>query len=459
VIRIFNVYYPARTLLLLVGEIIVVGSSFLIAALVQFGPDSYLVLSYEQGTYKILAITLMVVMCSYYFDLYAPRLQASRGETLFRLLLVLGMSSFLLAVIGYYFPDLMLGRHADVFGLVILTITLLLWRGGYAWLLRQPYFMERVYVLGSGSRAQTLVDAVRSRKDLGMEVVGWAGALGQGSADRESLAAALRGLMEKDQGVNRVIVALSDRRNTLPVRELLDLRLNAFKIEDASTLLEKISGKIEIESLHPSALIYSEGFRLGALFLFVRRGVSFAVAAILLLLSLPVIPIIALLIKITSPGPILFRQQRVGRRGELFTVYKFRTMRQDAEANSGAVWAEKNDPRVTRIGGFLRKTRLDEIPQLWNVLIGDMGFVGPRPERPEFVAWLSEKIPYYNLRHIIRPGLTGWAQVRYQYGASVEETQEKLQYDLYYIKHMSLSLDLLIMFETIKTIVLRRGAQ
>lgn len=456
-IRLFNVYYPARTLLLLVGEILVVGLSFLAAAVVQFGPDSYLVLSYEQGIYKIIAITALVVLCSYYFDLYAPRLQASHGETWFRLLLVLGTSSFLLAGIGYYFPNLMLGRHADVFGLVFLTVSLLSWRGGYAWLLQQPYFLERVYVLGSGDRAQRLVDALRSRKDLGMEVIGWAGALGNGGSDRDTLAAALRSLMDRDRRVERVIVALSDRRNTLPVRELLDLKLNAIKVEDASSLLEKISGKIEVESLHPSTLIYSDGFRLGTAFLFVRRCVSFIVALSLLAICAPFLPIIVLLVKLSSPGPVLFRQKRVGRRGELFTLYKFRTMRQDAEAASGAVWAGKNDPRVTAVGKFLRKTRIDEIPQLWNVLIGKMGFVGPRPERPEFVAWLTEKIPYYNLRHIIRPGLTGWAQVRYGYGASLEETQEKLQYDLYYIKHMSLSLDLLIMFETLKTVLLRRG--
>ena len=458
-IRIFNVYYPARTIVLLTGEVLVVSLSFLLAAVLQFGQDSYLVLSYEQGMYKILAITFLVVMCSYYFDLYAPQLLVSRGETWFRLLLVLGTSSFLLAGVGYYFPNVMLGQHADVFGLIILTVGLMLWRGGYAWLLQQPYFSERIYVLGSGERAQRLVEAIRSRKDLGMEVVGWAGAFGNGGSDRDSLATALRGLVESQRPVDRVIVALSDRRNMLPVRELLDLRLSAIKIEDASSLLEKISGRIETENLHPSALIYSEGFRLGAGFLFMRRCVSFIVAALALMVCAPLIPIIIFLVRITSPGPAFFRQQRVGRRGELFTLYKFRTMRQDAEATSGAVWAGKNDPRVTSIGRFLRKTRLDELPQLWNVLVGDMGFVGPRPERPEFVQWLAEKIPYYNLRHIIRPGLTGWAQVRYQYGASLEETQAKLQYDLYYIKHMSLSLDLLIMFETIKTIVLRRGAQ
>jgi len=220
-----------------------------------------------------------------------------------------------------------------------------------------------------------------------------------------------------------------------------------------------MSGKLDARWLQPSDLIYSEDFRLGWKSLLVRRVVSLVIAALALVLFLPLIPLIAVAVRLSSPGPVLFRQKRVGRRGRVFTLYKFRTMLQNAESATGAVWAGKNDARVTKIGHFLRHTRLDEIPQLWNVVIGDMGFVGPRPERPEFVKWLSEKIPYYNLRHIIRPGITGWAQVCYGYGASLEETQEKLQYDLYYIKHMSISLDLLIIFRTLKTVLLGRGAQ
>ncbi len=457
-VRLFHVYYPARMLVLLAGEILIVWLSFLAATLTQFGADSYLVLNYDGGLYKILAITGLVLICSYCFDLYAPQVLTSGAQICFRLLLVLGTSSSLMAGVAYYFPEFMLGKRADLFGFVILTGTLLSWRGAYSWLLRRAYLTERIYVLGSGDRARRLVATIRTRKDLGMEVVGWVGAFGNGSSNREDLAACIRGLIGSGH-VDRLIVALSDRRNTLPVRELLDLRLDDIKVEDVGSLLEKISGKIEFEDLYPSSLIYSEDFRLGAGFLFVRLCVSLTIALIALLICLPLIPMIALAVKLSSKGSILFRQQRLGRRGKVFTLYKFRTMRQDAEAESGAVWAVKDDPRVTRIGGFLRRTRLDEIPQLWNVLIGDMGFVGPRPERPELAKWLAEKIPYYNLRHIIRPGITGWAQVRYRYAASLEETREKAQYDLYYIKHMSLSLDMLIIFETIKTIILRRGAQ
>jgi exopolysaccharide biosynthesis polyprenyl glycosylphosphotransferase len=223
--------------------------------------------------------------------------------------------------------------------------------------------------------------------------------------------------------------------------------------------MEKVSGKIEVEELYPSWLIFSEGFRLSPTFILLRRILSLVLSFICLVVVSPLLPLISLLIKLTSPGPVLYRQKRVGRNGSVFTCYKFRTMRADAEADVGPTWAGDDDPRVTRVGRWLRLTRLDEVPQLWNVLRGDMGFVGPRPERPEFVAWLTREIPYYHLRHIIRPGITGWAQVRYQYGASLEEAREKLKYDLYYIKNISLSLDLLIVSESAKTIVLGRGSR
>jgi sugar transferase (PEP-CTERM system associated) len=291
-----------------------------------------------------------------------------------------------------------------------------------------------------------------------MDVVGWAGSIDDGSLKRETLASTLRAL-QKNRGVDRVIVAMSDRRGTMPVRELLDLRLSGIKVEEATALLEKVSGKIEVDELSPSWLIFSEGFRLNPSFLMARRFISTVVSLAGLLLVLPLLPLMALAVKLTSPGPVLYRQKRVGRYGVLFDCYKFRTMRADAEAEAGPTWAGDDDPRTTLVGRVLRRTRLDEIPQLWNVLRGDMGFVGPRPERPEFVEWLSREIPYYHLRHIIRPGLTGWAQVRYQYGASLEESKEKLRYDLYYIKNISLSLDLLIVLHTIKIVLLGRGSR
>jgi sugar transferase (PEP-CTERM system associated) len=240
---------------------------------------------------------------------------------------------------------------------------------------------------------------------------------------------------------------------------LLDLRLTGVKVEEATSWLERISGRIEVEQLYPSWLIFADGFRFSNFFRLVRRVLNFAVALVGLMLSLPLIPFIVLAVKLSSPGPALYRQERVGRRGEPFYCYKFRTMRDGAEADTGATWAADDDPRITKVGKFLRSSRLDEIPQLWCVLKGDMHFVGPRPERPEFVDWLSKEIPYYGVRHVVRPGITGWAQVQYKYGNTLEDAREKLQYDLFYIKNASLGLDFLIMFQTIKIVLLGRGGQ
>ncbi len=457
-VRLFNVYYPVRTLVLVGGEVVIVCASFLLAALVQLGPDSYLVLNYENGYYKILTVTALALLCLYYSDMYDLERLRSQGEVYFRLLVVLGTLSLLLAAISYLFPRFMLANGVFLKGLIILTVGLLGWRAMYAWLIRQPYLRERVYVLGIGERATRLVEALRERKDLGMDVVGWAGAIANGSLTRETLGSILLSLKSRE-AVDRVIVALSDRRGMMPVVELLQLRLSNIKVEEATSLLEQISGKIEVDELHPSWLIFSAGFRLNPAFLLVRRFLSTVVSLVCLVLVLPLIPLIVLAIKLTSPGPVLYRQKRVGRNGVVFNCYKFRTMRAGAEADTGPTWASDEDPRITPLGRFLRRSRLDEIPQLWNVLHGDMGFVGPRPERPEFVERLSREIPYYHLRHTVRPGITGWAQVSYRYGNSVEDAKEKLRYDLFYIKHLSVGLDLVILFQTIKIILFGRGAR
>jgi sugar transferase (PEP-CTERM system associated) len=456
-IRLFNVYYPTRTLVLLLCEMLLVGGSFLLATTCLMGQDTYIVLIYENGLLKIAGITTFTMLLTYYFDLYGPRRIAQSWEIYFRLLLVLSVLSFVLAGLVYLSPDLDIGPYVFVAGVSILTIFLVLWRWAYEWIIGLPIFRERVYVLGCGQRAKVVVNLLRTSRDAGLEVVGWKGESAmQGRLDH--FAAELREFCNSTNGIDRVIVAMEDRRESMPVRELLDLRLRGVVIENSSTLLERLSGKLPLDGLNPSTLIFTEGFRMSPSQQLLRRMFSFVVSLVALIVCLPFLPLIAMAVRLSSPGPIFFSQTRVGQRGQLFSVYKFRTMRKDAEAN-GAVWAAKDDPRITSVGQFMRSTRLDEIPQLWNVLRGEMAFVGPRPERPEFVQWLSREIPFYDLRHMIRPGITGWAQVRYQYGASLEETKRKLEYDLYYVKHQSIGLDLLIMFETVKTILLRRGAQ
>ncbi len=442
----------------MVGEVVLLGSSFLLAALLRLGEDTALVLTYESGYEKIFAVTALALLCLYYLDMYDYRRMRSPEETYFRLLLFLGFFAFLLAAVSYLFPAIIVANGVLLLGLGLSGVSLLGWRAAYGWLLTKRFLRERVYVLGTGPIASQLVDSLRSRPELGMELVGWAGEPGEGAVTREALARNLRAACEH-RSLHRVIVALSDRRATMPLNELLDLRLQGVKVEDAAGLLEQISGKIEVDGLNPSWLIFSEGFHLQSFALFLRRVSSIFWSLLLLLLALPLIPWILLAILINSPGPILYRQKRVGRLGRIFNCYKFRTMRPDAEADMGPTWASDDDPRITRVGRFLRYMRLDEIPQLFNVIRGDMAFVGPRPERPEFVEWLTREIPFYNLRHVVRPGVTGWAQISYQYGASLEEAKEKLRYDLYYVKHLSLAFDLFIIFQTVKIVLIGRGAK
>jgi sugar transferase (PEP-CTERM system associated) len=456
-IRILNVYYPIRTLVLLLCEALLVVGSFLLATVYVVGPDTYIALIYENGLLKIAGIAVLTLLLSYYFDLYEPQRISGRWEIYFRLLLLLSVLSFILAGLVYFFPDIDIGRNVLVIGASILVIALVIWRWVYEWILGLSVFRERVYVLGGGERARKVAEIIRTRRDAGMEVVEGEGE-GASGGELERFAADLRAFSKPEFRIERVIVAMEDRRRSMPVRELLDLRLRGVVIEDAGAVMERLLGKLPLDGLNPSSLIFTHGFNVKASQQILRRIVSITVSFIALAICLPFIPFIILAVRLSSPGPIFFRQTRVGLRGRPFSVIKFRTMRQDAE-EQGAVWATENDPRVTSLGRFMRTTRLDEIPQLWNVLRGEMGFVGPRPERPEFVRWLASEIPFYELRHMIRPGITGWAQVRYKYGASLEETKNKLEYDLYYVKHLSLGLDLLIMFETVKTIILRRGAQ
>jgi sugar transferase (PEP-CTERM system associated) len=406
---------------------------------------------------QILVVTGVVLLLSHFFDLYDSSSLGAKWEHAFRLLLVVGFVALALAAFGSRFPSLLPGNGSAFWGLILLTFALFGWRAAYSWMVRQPYLRERVYVLGTGERAERLVKGLRDRSELGVEVVGCTGDV-EGELTRDSVALHLRGLAQ-GRRVHRVIVAMPDRRGNLPVEELLDLRLGGVKVEEATSWLERINGRIEVEQLNPSWLIFAEGFHFSVFFRILRRALNFSVALVGLVLSLPLLPIIVLAVKLGSPGPVFYNQKRVGRAGATFYCYKFRTMRVDAEADTGATWAADDDPRITRVGRLLRISRLDEIPQMWCVLKGDMNFVGPRPERPEFVEWLSKTIPYYCVRNMVRPGITGWAQVKHKYGNTLEDAQEKLQYDLFYIKNASLGLDLMIMFQTIKIVLLGRGAK
>ena len=314
-----------------------------------------------------------------------------------------------------------------------------------------------------GDTARIVGEEINRRERLGFRLVGFVGDT-QGGEVRTGGIGKIIGddsrIVElvKANRVRKLVVAINERRGGYPVKSLLELRVRGCDVIEWPFFFEKLSGRIPIDNLSPSYFIFQEGFRKSRMLLYVRRFTSMLFAAMLLLLLSPLMLVTVLFIKIDSPGPVFYSQKRVGKKGRAFDIIKFRSMRQDAEGGIGPRWATKNDPRVTRVGRVIRLARIDEIPQLFNVLKGDIDLVGPRPERPEFVKELEKVIPYYSLRHTVRPGLTGWAQVMFMYSGSIEESKEKLQYDLFYIKNMSVKLDLLILFRTLKIVLLGRGA-
>ena len=457
-IRFLNVYYPTRTVILLLCEALIVCGSFVVASVVLLGPSTMDVLTDRHGILKIGVLTVATILVAYYFDLYEPQQLSAPWEIYFRLLLVIGCLSLLLSLVVFMFPQVDIARYVFLLGLALVVTFLIMWRRAFEWISGKAMFQERVFVLGHGEIAANLVAAIQNRKEAGMEVIAHDSPLLGPSDAPHSYHDLIERIVTLKPPVHRIVIAMEERRGELPVNDLLAMRMRGVEIEEVGNLLERLTGKLQLEGLRPSNLLFCEGFNMKQSLQLTQRIASTIVALVGLLLFLPFFPFVALAIKLSSKGPIFFSQTRVGLENRTFKVHKFRTMFVDAEAK-GAKWATKNDPRVTRLGSFLRKTRIDEVPQLWNVLRGEMSFVGPRPERPEFTSWLAQEIPFYNLRHMVRPGLTGWAQVRYSYGSTLAESREKLCYDLYYLKHKSMGLDFLIMFETIKTIVRRRGAQ
>src|SRR5437879_3766183 len=370
----------------------------------------------------------------YYFDLYDSSVLSNRREVLARLISVLGTVCIFLALLYYVYPALELGRGIFLIGFLLVAVALLLWRQLFSAINSQPQFAEGALIFGDGPLAAPLLRELESRPELGLHVVSHLLAAGNGTSEPNSDGDPLKGVAGGDLSlavrfhrVDRIVVAMGDRRGKLPVELLLSLKSRGVLVQDGADVYEAITGKVPIESLRLGWLLFSPGFRVSRFLLIYKRVASVLISLLVLVLSLPLLPFVALAIGLTSPGAVFYRQKRVGRAGTVFDCYKFRTMRADAEADLGPTWASDDDPRITPVGRFLRMSRLDEIPQLWNVLKGDMNIVGPRPERPEFVDWLTREIPYYYLRHTVRPGITGWAQVRYEYGSSVEASKGKLR--------------------------------
>ncbi len=463
-IRFLNVYFPARTIFLGVTEACLVALSFLVAMVARIGAnDAVVMLSDEQGFFSILVIAAVFITCMYYFDLYSPTVLNNLRDVLTRMIPMQGTVCVLLACLYYLYPPLSMGRSIFLGGFVLVAMLLLVWRYLFFLLNTLPRFAERALILGDGPLAAPLLAELQSHPELGIRVVGQlsmnkSGNRGVTQDSTEEQAEALLNSI-KVHDPDRVIVAFGDRRGRLPVEALLQLKSSGIRIQDSSEMYESVTGKVPPESLHLSWLLFSQGFRVSAPLLIYERVTSFVISAIALVMSLPAMAFISLAIRMDSAGPVIFSQKRVGRGGEIFTLYKFRTMFDGADKDGHHPAAELTDKRFTRVGRLLRRTHLDELPQLFNILRGEMNLVGPRPFVPNQEQECIEKIPYYRQRGVIKPGATGWAQVNRGYNATIEDNKEKLAYDLFYIKNISLGLDLLILFQTVKILLLGRGGR
>jgi len=455
---------PRRVALIAVEHGVIVFSVASAAAL-RLGLEDFLYGGMRHVLWRASLIASVLQVCLHYCDLYDLRTLKDRRDLLTGLIRALGAASVVLALIYYWLPTLIIGRGVFVIASLMIVGLVAGWRLAFEWLSLRVAPVERLLIVGTNSAAVALARELYDRRqELGVELVGFVdpdpARIGAPVLNPGVIGAVAQiPQIVRTHKVDRVVVSLVDARGKLAMDRLLDMKLNdGVHFDHLASVYERYTGKIAVENLRPSWLIFSEGFRKSRVLAANKRLADVVLATVGLIAGLPLMLLAAGAIRLTSSGPVFYHQQRVGKDGRVFTIHKFRSMRADAETGTGAVWSRLGDPRVTPVGRILRRTRLDELPQLWNVLVGDMSCVGPRPERPEFVAELTREIPFYGQRHAVRPGLTGWAQVRHTYGASVEDALQKLQYDLYYIKHMSMPFDVFIVLETIKTVLVRSGS-
>jgi sugar transferase (PEP-CTERM system associated) len=456
-IRVFNHYLSVRLLLLTLLEGAVLFQSVIFGFQVRVTGSLAAIPLMEAGVF-----TFIMLMSMSALGLYQTQAESFR-TTLNRILIAYGMSLMLISLVFYIFPETYIGRGVMAWSSLLALGSVLLLRVSFFWLTDIGLPKRRVLVLGNGAEAEAVIRSLH--KGAGRQSVQYAG-LYPVMAERD--ADGVERLLNHDQlrrtaeelKVSEIVIAVRERRGgVLPLRQLLDARLHGIKVMDLQSFYEREEGVLRIDSMRASWMIFGNGFDQGMSRDLVKRLFDLIASATLLLLAMPILLLAMIAVVIDSGFPIFYSQERVGFGGRHFRILKLRTMRTDAEKGGQAVWAIAKDPRITRVGNFLRRTRIDELPQLWTVLTGHMSFVGPRPERQFFVDQLVEKIPFYDVRHSVKPGVTGWAQVRYPYGASVEDGLAKLQYDLYYVKNHSLFLDLMILVETIQVVLLGKGAR
>ena len=464
-LRLFRQYYPVRNLLFVLGEGAFIYASVLIAT--WFLLRSELLFADSWFFLKVLLVTVVCQACLYYNDLYNFRMKESFYELGIRLLQSLGLAAILLALVYFIAPGTIIGRGIFLISICLVIFLSIIWRICYAMVINRGLFNQKIILLGSAELIKNIRGEISERLDCGYTLAAEIPESGYHDKSEEDLNGSMlcgqkyEGLSEvaKALGVKKVIAGFKEKRNSFPTKELLKCRVEGIEVIEGNSFYEMLTGKLYVRQVHPSWLIFSEGFQKSSVRRFLKRTTDLLLSFTMLLFLSPLMAVVALLIKIDSKGPVIFSQERIGEKGKKFYIHKFRSMVHNAEQKSGPVWAADNDDRVTRVGRIIRKWRIDELPQLWNVLNGEMSFVGPRPERQFFVDSLEKKIPYYKQRFTVKPGLTGWAQICYGYGASVEDAIEKLNYELFYIKNMSILLDLMIVLRTIKIVLFGKGSR
>ena len=458
--------FSIRTIGLILADAAIIYGGIVLALYIRVGMSGAdFELNDRNGWMKITLASLVCLLVLYFYDLYDFTVMGNRRELMLRLVQALGIGWTLLAFLFYFIPPLIIGRGVLIISVPLVLVLLLTWRIAIHYLMGHPEIGEKVLIVGSGKAAIDTAKAVWNRRDAGYRIIGfvtedeeWVNAH---QPDVKNLGTT-DDLVEivKNGGIDRIVIAIRDRRGIFPTETLLQMSLAGdVSIEECTSFFERVTGQVHLDMLRPSWLIFAGRGRDTRLKSVFRELLHRLMGLIGLLLSLPISVATAILIKFDSKGPIFYRQERVGKNGRVFEVIKFRSMKTDAEKDGVPIWATSEDDRTTRVGRIIRKIRVDEIPQFWNIIKGEMMFVGPRPERPHFVSQLAEEIHFYEHRHLVAPGLTGWAQIKYPYGASVEDARQKLQYDLYYIKNQSLPLDMVIVFETVKTVLFGKGAR
>jgi sugar transferase (PEP-CTERM system associated) len=453
--QLFKRHVSPHELILFAVEMIVICAAMLVAIRLHGAAD-------EVVPWQILPAAALCQLCLYYNDVYDLSLVQSGRELLVRLVQAAGAASIILGILYLAVPAIALQGLPFVQSLAILLVAIPAGRAAFTYVSRTALLVENVLIVGTGQAPREVARELLVRDDPAYHVVGYVDDAPEPRATLGSVPVLggthdLPELIER-HNVRWIVADLRAHRNRALIDSLVRAKLSGTRVDDAATAYERLTGKILLESLRPSALLLADGFRVSRGRRAVKRVADLVLSLGLIVVAAPLIALTALAVLVLSGRPVLYRQERVGQHGRPFTLFKFRSMRLDAEA-AGPVWARRKDDRVTPIGRVIRLTRLDELPQLWNVLRGDMSFVGPRPERPCFVEPLARQIPFYDLRHAVKPGITGWAQVRYRYADSIESAGEKLRYDLYYIKHLSAAFDLTIVIDTVKIILFQRGSQ